>query len=304
MSSNLCWYELVFQADSRHTEKAEEILYESGAVAVTLEDAADQPLLEPKPGETPLWDLSRVTGLFEHNIDPDALLAQLRPQLAGIALDELRIRNVAEQQWERAWMENYRPMDFGRRLSVYPSHIAPADTSRINLVLDPGLAFGTGTHPTTALCLRWLDEHDLAGKMCIDYGCGSGILAVAALKLGAAEVHAVDIDPQALTATRDNAQRNGIHKNLHTLTPDKLRTPPADIVLANILSNTLVELANTLTALLKPGGKLVMSGILADQAAAVMAAYKKTCAFDKTVEDAGWVLLAATKRNKSISKRN
>jgi ribosomal protein L11 methyltransferase len=296
MSGDNGWIEAIFCTASRDTAFAEAALYEFGALAVTLEDAADQPLLEPKPGEAPLWDLSRVTGLFDQSADPDLLLQQLQTALGAIVCDQLRIQRVAQQQWERAWMEHYQPMDFGRRLSIYPSHITPADPARINIVLDPGLAFGTGTHPTTALCLRWLDAENITGKLCIDYGCGSGILAIAALKLGASSVYGVDIDPQALTASRDNAQRNGLHAGLQLATPDKLPVQQADILLANILSNTIIELADTLLALLKSGGRLVLSGILSEQAADVIAAYETACTFDKTVEDAGWVLLAATKK--------
>ncbi|HEY3487398.1 MAG TPA: 50S ribosomal protein L11 methyltransferase, partial [Gammaproteobacteria bacterium] len=233
---------------------------------------------------------------FAQDKNPADLLRAARLALEGVAAD-FALRRVENQDWERVWMEDYRPMHFGRRLSVYPAHIPPADSSRINIILDPGLAFGTGTHPTTALCLRWLDACELEGKTCIDYGCGSGILAVAALKLGASRVYAADIDTQALTATRQNAERNRVISGLLIHTPDQIGAVQADVLLANILSNTIIQLAAVLTALLKPGGSLVLSGILATQAAAVRAAFIP--AFDFGLEETvdGWVLLAGIKKS-------
>lgn len=288
------WYEAVFTVSSSHVERAEGALYELGALSVTLQDAADQPLLEPAPGEAPLWDFSIVTGLFPQDADPDAVLNGLRHALTDIAAG-VRITRVENRQWERAWMEDYRPMHFGARLSVYPGHIPPDDAARVNVILDPGLAFGTGTHPTTALCLRWLDAQVLDGKTCVDYGCGSGILAVAALKLGAECVYAADIDPQALIATRQNAERNGVAGGLRVLAPEKLAFVQADVVLANILSNILIQLAGTLTSLAKPGGALVLSGILREQAEEVRNAYAQAFNFEARNEEEDWVLLAARK---------
>lgn len=291
MADDLYWYEAVFTVQVQHVELAESVLYDLGALSVTLQDAADQPLLEPAPGETPLWNFSTIAGLFPREQDPDALLHELQTALTNVA-GGVRITRVENQPWERAWMEDYSPMHFGRRLSVYPSHIPPENPERINIVLDPGLAFGTGTHPTTALCLRWLDEQEMVGKTCIDYGCGSGILAVAALKLGADCVYAVDIDPQALLATEQNAERNGITSGLHVSDPNKLGFIKADIVLANILSNTIIHLAETLTALVKPAGWLVLSGILSEQAEAVRSAFAHAFDFELQEEAQGWVLLA------------
>jgi ribosomal protein L11 methyltransferase len=288
------WYEAVFTAPARDVERAEDALYELGALSVTLKDAADQPLLEPAPGETPLWDFSTVSGLFSQHADPDALLRGLRAALEDVSAG-IQIRRVENRAWERAWMEDYRPMDFGRRLSVYPGHIPPADPARVNIILDPGLAFGTGTHPTTALCLRWLDAQTLEGKICVDYGCGSGILAVAALKLGASCVYAVDIDHQALIATEENARRNGIASGLRVAAPDESGFVQADIVLANILSSTIIRLAETLSMLVKPGGWLVLSGILREQAAEVRNAFAPAFDFELQNEQDEWMLLAARK---------
>jgi ribosomal protein L11 methyltransferase len=295
MTDNVFWYEAVFAVSERHVDLAESVLYDHGALSVTLQDAADQPLLEPAPGETPVWNISTVTGLFSQDWNPEALSRDLQAALAGITAD-LRITRLENQPWERAWMEDYRPMHFGRRLSVYPGHIPPDDPKRVNIILDPGLAFGTGTHPTTALCLRWLDAREMSGGTCVDYGCGSGILAVAALKLGAGRVYAVDIDPQALIATEQNARRNGIVSGLHVMAPDKLGSVQADMVLANILSNTIIQLAETLVSLVKPGGQLVLSGILREQLTAVRNAFIQAFDFESETEAEDWILLAGKKR--------
>jgi ribosomal protein L11 methyltransferase len=288
------WHQAVFAVPAQQLELAESVLYDLGALSVTLQDAGEQPLLEPAPGETPVWNLSVVTGLFAQDKDPDELLQNLRLALGDFVLaDFFEISRVEDQAWERAWMQDYGPMHFGRRLSVYPSHIPLDDPERINIILDPGMAFGTGTHPTTALCLRWLDTQELTGKSCVDYGCGSGILAVAALMLGAARVYAVDIDPQALTATQQNAERNGISFGLQVSMPDKLGSVGADIVMANILSNTIIQLSEVLTALVRPGGKLVLSGILCEQSEAVRQAFIHAFDFEMEIEAEGWIMLCA-----------
>jgi ribosomal protein L11 methyltransferase len=295
MTDNLFWYQAIFTMQAQHVELAESVLYDLGALSVILQDAADQPLLEPAPGDTPLWNSSIVTALFGQHENPDNLLLSLQAALGTSVPAGLRITRVENQLWERAWMEHYRPMHFGGRLSIYPSHIPPENPERINIILDPGLAFGTGTHPTTALCLRWLDAQALTGKVCIDYGCGSGILAVAALKLGADCVHAIDIDAQALIATAQNAERNGIVAGLHVATPDKLDFMQVDIVLANILSNTIIQLAGMLAALVRPGGMLVLSGILREQAEAVRQAFSHAFDFEMETEAEGWILLYGVK---------
>jgi ribosomal protein L11 methyltransferase len=296
MTDTVFWHQAVFAVPAQHVEQAESVLYDLGALSVTLQDAGEQPLLEPAPGETPIWNLSVVTGLFPQEKNPDELLQNLHLALGEfVVADFFEISRVENQEWERAWMQDYGPMHFGRRLSVYPSHIPPEDPERINIILDPGLAFGTGTHPTTSLCLRWLDAQELNNKICVDYGCGSGILAVAALMLGAARVYAVDIDPQALIATQQNAERNGITFGLQVSIPDKLGSVGADIVLANILSNTIIDLAAALTGLVRPGGKLVLSGILCEQSEAVRNVFSAAFDFEMEIEAEGWVLLVARK---------
>jgi ribosomal protein L11 methyltransferase len=249
---------------------------EAGAVSVTFEDAADQPLFEPKPGETPVWDATRVVALFEADADLDAVHAQIVRQAGSTPLAGWREESLADQPWERAWLEHFRPMRFGRRLWIIPSEYPePDEPGAVCVHLDPGLAFGSGTHATTALCLEWLDGRDLAGQTVLDYGCGSGILAVAALALGAGEAHAVDIDPQALTATRDNAEKNAVAERLCILAPEELPAAfQSDVLLANILANPLIELAPLLAGHVRRGGWIVLSGLLHEQTESVAAAYR------------------------------
>ncbi|WP_349572517.1 50S ribosomal protein L11 methyltransferase [Azotobacter salinestris] len=274
----------------------EDQLLELGAVSVTFMDAEDQPIFEPDLGTTPLWSHTHLLALFEADTDADALLAHLR-LLRGGELPEHQIERIEDQDWERSWMDNFQPMRFGRRLWIVPSwHQAP-EPEAVNLLLDPGLAFGTGTHPTTALCLEWLDGQDLAGCSVLDFGCGSGILAIAALLLGAERAVGTDIDPQALEASRDNATRNGIDPARFPLyLPADLPQQPADVVVANILAGPLVQLAPTITSLVSPGGRLALSGILAEQAEEVRAAYQGAFALDPSAEKDGWVRISGVRR--------
>jgi ribosomal protein L11 methyltransferase len=253
----------------------EDALLLAGASSITLQDAEDRPILEPAPGTTPLWPSVRISALFDSSIDAEQVLATLRAELSQ-PLDEARFDVVADRVWEREWLKDFRPMRFGRRLWICPGGQRPAaaDAAESCLIeLDPGLAFGTGTHATTALCLEWLDGADLADRRVIDYGCGSGVLAVAALKLGAARVIATDIDPQALLATRANATRNGVEGRLTICMPSELGSASAEILLANILAEPLDELAPAFAERVAVGGRLVLSGILRGQAAAVATRY-------------------------------
>lgn len=267
-----------------------------GALSVSFDDAGDQPLFEPLPGETPLWQQTRVTALFEADIDTAGLEAGARRAFDG-QITTWDSATLEDQVWERAWLEHFRPMRFGRRLWICPSGFAPPEPDAVNVMLDPGLAFGTGTHPTTALCLEWLDGLDLAGRRVLDYGCGSGILAVAALKLGAAQAQGVDIDPQALIASEDNARKNGVASRLMLGQPDGRPLASADVVVANILAGPLVALADAILAPLRPGGRLALSGLLAEQAAEVEAAYADRVAFAPARLREEWALLSGVKRN-------
>jgi ribosomal protein L11 methyltransferase len=271
-----------------------ELLFENlGALSVLLGDAGDEPMLEPGPGETPLWSATRVTGLFSGDTDADNLRSAIAQALQTELGSRLELEVLEDREWERAWLDNFKPMRFGNRLWVCPHGMEVDAEDAVILRLDPGLAFGTGTHPTTALCLEWLDGADIAGKTMIDYGCGSGILAVAALKLGAARVVAVDHDPQALIATRDNAEANGVAERLTVLGSDEPDPAPADIVLANILANVLIELSPRIAPLIKDGGELVLSGILEDQWPAVAEAYRDGLDFEQAHIKEGWVRLNA-----------
>jgi ribosomal protein L11 methyltransferase len=285
------WQQLVMEIDPGESEALEAALLEAGAVAVTLEDGADQPLFEPPPGATPLWDHLRLTALLPRESDPLRVLLDLAARYHPRPLPPHRLEWLADQAWERAWLKDFKPMRFGQRLWVVPSAHQPPDPSAVNLRLDPGLAFGTGTHPTTALCLTWLDGAELGGLRVIDYGCGSGILGVAAGLLGAAGIEAVDIDPQALTATRENARRNDLLDRVHVSAPETL-AEAADVLLANILAGPLQELAPRFRNLLKPGGWLVMAGLLARHVAPLQAAYGDWITLSAVGEREGWVCLA------------
>lgn len=280
------WTELQLTIDAAEQPRAETALEDLGALSVTLMDAdADTPdeaaIFEPGVGETPLWRSLTLLALFDANADRRGITHLLHDALPGLAPDRIDFCEVADQDWERAWMDRYRPMRFGRRLWIYPWNIEPpqSDGECIVVRLDPGLAFGTGTHPTTALCLEWLDGIDLAGKTVIDYGCGSGVLAIAALKLGAAHAVGIDNDPQALTASRDNAGRNGVDGRLTLYLPDALPDGThADVFVANILSSPLHTLAPRFAALCQPGAPFALSGILAGQESELLERYA-ACGF-------------------------
>jgi len=291
------WLQAKLRLPQQLAEQVEQACEALGALSITLEDAEDQPLLEPGPGETPLWSQSLLTALFDADQDPELLQLALRQALLPLGLaTDLRLERLEDQAWERAWMDHFRPMRFGRRLWVCPSgqRVEAADACVVDL--DPGLAFGTGTHPTTALCLEYLDQLDLHGCRLIDFGCGSGILAIAALKLGAHRAVGLDHDPQALQASRDNALRNDVSDRLELIPPGGRDPAPAELVLANILAGVLIELAPRILGLVSPGGRLVLSGILVEQLDAVADAYREQIEFEAPRIQEGWVLLAGTRR--------
>lgn len=273
----MTWQQLICHTTVEHQEAISAALEEAGAASVTFEDAVDQPILEPLPGETPLWDQLIITGLYPAEEDLTALLLSLELQRSDWGITELKLEQLEDRPWVREWMDNFHPMLFGKRLWVYPSwrEVPEQATEAVKILLDPGLAFGTGNHPTTALCLEWLDAEDLKGKTVLDYGCGSGILAIAAAKLGASTIVATDIDPQALEATQENARRNELAAtSIVTCLPEDLPAQQYDVVIANILSGPLISLAPTILSYLKPRGRIALSGILAEQGATVAAAYE------------------------------
>ncbi len=291
------FYEIEFPLAGLNADAVEAVLVEAGASSITFLDRADEPILEPKPGEIRLWSDTLVRALFQRSADStgDALksLQELSSSLGAHVTATARIRAVADQAWERVWLKDWKSMRFGRRLWVVPSTgEPPEDPDAVVVRLDPGLAFGTGTHPTTAVCLQVLDSLPLQDRNVIDYGCGSGILGIAALKLGAASVVAVDIDEQALLATRENAMRNQVSDRISV---QNIQPPlrPAYCVVSNILAGPLVELAPLLTAACEPGGYLLLSGLLKQQAHEVKAAYAAGFDMVQAIDRDDWCCIFA-----------
>ena len=292
----MAWVQLVLQIPGDQSEQFEDALLAVGANAVTLMDNADQPLLEPPPGATPIWDDTRVIGLFEASVDTDLLIAALKNTLELQQLPPLKLEALEDKDWEREWMENYKPMRFGERLWICPSWCPPPEPDAVNIMLDPGLAFGTGTHPTTALCLAWLDQQDLNDKSLLDYGCGSGILAVAGALLGCSMVQGVDNDPQALIASKDNAARNKVAEQIAVFSPETFPAGQFDVVVANILAGPLIELASKIAERINPKGLIALSGILKEQAEQVLEAYQPWIDFDPVEQQGDWVRISGQKR--------
>lgn len=291
------WIQLRLNSTGQQAEALGDELIESGSVSVTFQDSHDTPVFEPLPGETRLWGDTDVIGLYDAETDMKMVIAQLEnsPLLAKGFIH--KIEQIEDKDWEREWMDNFHPMRFGERLWICPSWRDVPDPTAVNVMLDPGLAFGTGTHPTTSLCLEWLDGIDLEGKTVIDFGCGSGILAIAALKLGAAKAIGIDIDPQAITASRDNAERNGVSEHLSLyLAKDQPEELQADVVVANILAGPLRELAPMISVLPKSGGLLGLSGVLATQAEGVADAYRELFEIDPIAEKEEWCRITGVKR--------
>lgn len=291
----MAWRQLIIEAQQADQEALEEALWQAGACALSLEDAADQPLLEPAPGELPRWRQARLIALFTMDDPPEAILARLDQALGQQPLPVYRFEVLADQDWQRVWLDSYHPMRFGARLWVCPSHRHPPEPDAINVILDPGLAFGTGTHETTALCLRWLAELPLKDTTVIDYGCGSGILGIAAALLGASHVYATDIDPQALVATLNNARRNQVDERLWVDFPVALPPLAADVLIANILARPLIELAPLFAQNVRPAGHIALAGLLRMQAAEVTAAYAPWFTLGIHDHQDDWVLLAGVR---------
>ena len=290
------WIQLNIEASPQQTEQIEDAVLDAGAVSVTLQDAADQPILEPGVGETPLWDSCILTALFSASVDTSATVDQINAFLPFTIKTDWQ--PVEDKDWSQEWKKHFKPISCSQgRLWICPSWIDAPKADAVNLRLDPGLAFGTGSHPTTMLCLNWLEKQSLKGKTVIDFGCGSGILGIAALLLGANKVWAIDNDPQALLASRDNAQRNGIDDDrLITLLPEQIPSEAkADIMVANILAKPLIDLADQIIALTLSESQLCLSGILSHQIDQVSAAYSNSFVFEPATLEDDWVQLAATK---------
>ncbi len=291
------WIQIKLNATIKNAETIGDMLMEAaGALSVTFLDAKDTPVFEPLPGETRLWGETDILALYDAETDMDAVLAILKA--SPLLADDFayKVEQLEDKDWERAWMDNFKPMQFGQRLWVCPSWCDAPDPQAVNIMLDPGLAFGTGTHPTTALCLEWLDGQDLAGKTVIDFGCGSGILSLAALLLGAEKVIGIDIDPQALQASKDNAERNGVSDRLELYLPkDEPDNLQAEIVVANILAGPLRELSPVIKSLMTPNGKLAMSGVLDTQAESVADCYRDELTIDDIIVKEEWCRITGQK---------
>lgn len=289
------WRQFVMNLGSLPAGGVEELFVRHGALAVTLTDAGNTPVLEPLPGETPLWRNTKITGLFSANADFERLRADLRQSFGLAELPPCRVENLEDRVWEREWLKDFRPMQFGKRLWVCPGGFTVDADDAVVVHLDPGLAFGTGTHPTTALCLEWLDGLDLAGRRVLDFGCGSGILSIAALLLGARTVTAVDIDPQAITATRQNARRNAVDLRLETTLDAGTLNGEFDIVVANILAGPLARHADTICRRVAAGGAILLSGIQDDQIDDVRRAFREWIDFEAPTVRLPWVRLTGTR---------
>jgi len=292
----MAWHQISVITNENTAPKLADFFSNLGAVSVTYMDAEDEPVYEPAIGETKIWSNTQVIALYELDVDPELIKNRVFQQFKNDDLHNWLHEEVADQEWERAWMEYYKPMKFAGKLWVCPTDQEQSEPGTVCLTLDPGLAFGTGTHPTTALCLEWLASHDLTGKTVIDYGCGSGILAVAAILLGAKIAHAVDIDPQALTATQSNALKNNVQDKIKCYLPEQFEPFQADIVLANILAKPLIDMSEQISALLVSGGQLVLSGILYEQAESVISAYQPNISFNPLVQQEDWIRLDGVKR--------
>lgn len=285
----MAWIQIRLNSTNERAEAISDFLEELGSVSVTFMDSQDTPIFEPLPGETRLWGNTDVIALFDAETDMNPILTALQESQLLEQGFAYKIEQIEDKDWEREWMDNFHPMKFGKRLWICPTWREIPEPDAVNVMLDPGLAFGTGTHPTTALCLEWLDSLDLEGKTVIDFGCGSGILAIAALKLGAKSAVGIDIDPQAILASRNNAEANGVADRLQLfLSDDKPADLKADVVVANILAGPLKELYPVISQLPKAQGDLGLSGILATQAQSVCDAYAQSFELDPVVEREEW----------------
>lgn len=290
------WIQLTVSAPEQHAPLVGDMLQGNGALAVTYRDAQDNPIFEPPLGEVLYWQETLVTGLFPAATDLKPVLANLQKSRYFNDSFNYKTDQLEDKDWEREWMDNFHPIRFGERLWVCPSWREIPEPDAVNIMLDPGMAFGTGTHPTTALCLTWLDGQDLTGKTVVDFGCGSGILAIAALLLGAKRAIGIDIDQQALIASRENAERNGVADKLEVYLPSQQPELPTDVVMANVLAGPLQELADVIQAYVGPQGELIMSGILERQIEQVQAAYEPTFSFSEPRLQDEWVMLHALRK--------
>ncbi|MEA1990009.1 MAG: 50S ribosomal protein L11 methyltransferase [Pseudomonadota bacterium] len=290
----MAWIQINTTVEEALAEPLSDAFMEANAASVTFEDAKDQPIFEPELGTTPIWGVTKVVGLFDAEVDSKSVIELLTQILPQVEANKYKVEQLEDKDWIRAWMDEFKPMQFGDNLWIVPSWCEAPQPDAVNLMLDPGLAFGTGTHPTTSLCLTWLDQNTPENLAVIDYGCGSGVLALAAQKLGAKSVKGTDIDPQAIIASKQNAERN--NETIEFALVENFNSEPADLIVANILAGPLKELSPEFDRLLKPGGTLVLSGLLASQANELIKHYESigiTLSTFQTLDE--WGLLAGQK---------
>jgi len=288
------WWQVTLGIQPQKADAIALALEALGAIAITYRDAKDTPIFEPELNTTPLWQNTLVTGLFPCSSDANAgmaLVDSLRQQLDLDKSTTIELSELADQEWTRSWMQYFQPMQFGENLWIIPEGFDVPDPAANNLFLDPGLAFGTGTHPTTAMCLKWLDANTPLGQDVLDFGCGSGILTIAAAVLGAQHIDAIDIDPQAITATYSNAEKNSCLKLVHSCLPEELEFREYDLILANILAGPLIKLASQLARYCRTGSTLILSGILSEQADELKSAYIPWFSIENTSQQEGWICL-------------
>lgn len=291
------WIQIKLNATDKNAEQIGDMLMEqTGALSITFLDAKDTPVFEPLPGETRLWGETDILALYDAEADTNWIIEQAKASKLLEADFAYKVEQIEDKDWEREWMDNFHPMKFGERLWICPSWRDIPEPDAVNVMLDPGLAFGTGTHPTTSLCLEWLEGLDLEGKTVVDFGCGSGILAIAAIKLGAAKVIGIDIDPQAIIASEANAERNGVKDQLELFLPqDQPENLVADVVVANILAGPLRDLSSVIKGLVKEGGELAMSGVLDTQAEDVANYYRDQFDIEPIKELQEWCRVSGKK---------
>lgn len=292
------WQQLKIQLHSEDASYFEQILFDSDAISISYLDAEDQPVFQEEPGSTPLWDNTFLLCLFNTKTDLGSLLNKLRCNTKVLNNKSLNIELIEDQDWERSWMKDFEPIQFGEKLWICPSWLSPPEPNAVNIKLDPGLAFGTGNHATTSLCLRWLDQADVRGSEVIDYGCGSGVLSIASALLGAVKVHSVDNDPQAISATIDNSRRNKVPGDvLTTYLPEAVPPVHADILIANILERPLIDLSEKFAELVKKGGYITLSGLLEEQIPSLLSCYDRWFDMGAPQVEQGWALLCGTRKS-------
>ena len=292
----MTWLQISLCTTAETAQLLGELLSEAGAMTVSMQGNNNEEIYEPPPNVTVLWESTRVTGLFDINTDIKQVLDFLQSSLQVASLPPYHVERMENQDWLEKWMETIQPRCIGNRLWIFPTWLASSSNTGIQLILDPGLAFGTGSHPTTALCLEWLDQQDITGWEIIDYGCGSGILSIAAVKLGASHVWSLDIDNQALEATSRNANLNRVHQQISAIMPTRLPQHKVDCVIANILANPIIKLAPCFAELISSGGSIVLSGILISQISGVTTALEPYFDVDHVEEREKWVRISGTRR--------